>query len=227
MRLFSFVVMLVVGILFLIAGCTGTGNISVSEEGTIRGQARAMLPASFRGDETVPLAEAEVVVINVQNGEIVTVGNTDLSGLFDLSVSPGGPYKVAISIGNVQVSVIVENILPGEAVSAGVVDAYSTAVTLVFEEALKQGIDLDIEKIEENAGQQVAELAQKIAQNHQDGENAHEDATVKGGVENLLNFLFKEGGPTPFQDDGPPGPPAGIPPSQAGETEENNDSEND
>ena len=192
-------------LLFLFSGC---GIIPQPTKGTISG--RVMIPPDINKlsrDITgwVPAANATVTVVDA-NGVTHTV-TTDENGYYafeNVSVKPNTVVTASVTVDGKTVvlkGVIPQGVAEDEDYDAGSMTPESTALALVVEELINEGVGLDdIDLAEIQANDSFTNLVEQVTTVIEEQGNVTEDPEVNEGVGNTADEIINP--PTP------PSPPS-------------------
>jgi len=189
---------LLIFLLILLIGCGGVAPLP-STKGTVSGRVMIPAPATSMSREDIsgyiPLSNATVTVTDSE-GVTHTV-TTDENGYYNIpNVAPGTNYVVTATgtvDGNTVVyKDVVPEILEGENCDAGTADETSTALALVVETLLDEGVaqeEIDLEEIQNSANFEttVEEVSTVLEENG----NVTTDPNVNNEVESTTEEIIE------------------------------------
>jgi hypothetical protein len=193
-------------IAFLFAGC---GIVPTQPNGTISGQVLVPPGASEMSKDVsgwVPAAGAEVTIVDA-NGVSHTV-TTDENGYYtfeNIAVNSNTVLTATVTVDGKTVvlkGVIPQEVAEDEDYDAGTMTPESTALALVVEKMIEEGVDPgDIDTDEIQASETFTDLVEQVTTVIEEEGNVTEDPDVNEGAGNTADEIINP--PTP------PSPPSG------------------
>jgi len=181
---------LLIFLLILLIGCGGVAPLP-STKGTVSGRVMIPAPATSMSREDIS------GYIPLSNATVTVTDSTDENGYYNIpNVAPGTNYVVTATgtvDGNTVVyKDVVPEILEGENCDAGTADETSTALALVVETLLDEGVaqeEIDLEEIQNSANFEttVEEVSTVLEENG----NVTTDPNVNNEVESTTEEIIE------------------------------------
>lgn len=211
-----FLISLITLLLFLVGCVPSAPTTPVSTKATIEG--RIMVPGSSTKDISgwVPLPNA-IVTLTDSEGKIHTV-TTNSEGYYTLFDIPPGINYIITATGKVgENTVVLKDIIPkvetGKNYDAGTADSESTALSLVVEALLAEGLtpeEIDLEEIKNTDN--FSELVSQVSSALEENGDVTDDPVINSLVEEIVEEIVSpepepEPEPSPGGGGGAPAPP--------------------
>jgi len=200
-------------LLFLLAGCL-PGLTPASPKGVISG--RVMVPSPEAAKDITGWVPAANATVTLTDSEGVThTVTTDEDGYYtftDIAVNANTIITATATIdGN---TVIIKDVIPqavtaGEDYNSGTADTESTALALIVEELLVQGLtseDINLQEIQ--ASDNFAEVVEQVSSVLEENGNVTTDPDVTEVVNNIAEEIINPPEPEPEPEPTPPAPAA-------------------
>lgn len=206
-----FVIAILLVITFIFSGC---GIVPAQPKGTISGQVLVPPGASEMSKDItgwVPAAGATVTVVDA-NG-VTHTATTDENGYYsfeNIAVKSNTVVTATVTVDGKTVvlkGVIPQTVAADEDYEAGTMTPESTALALVVEELIDEGISQeDIALAEVQASETFTDLVEQVTTVIEEQGNVTEDPEVIDGAGNTADEIINP--PAPPSPPSPPGPPA-------------------